>query len=320
MNWRPVADPAVAGRRAALEESIRRFFCDRQVLEVSTPTLSKTTVTQPEIESFSVENGAQPLFLQTSPEYFMKRLLAAGYPDIFQMCQVYRRDESGPLHQPEFSMLEWYRRDFGLSDIVDETVELVETLLENRISTTTSQLSYQDAFSRALSVDPLTADSELLASLATADRSLQQSIGDDREAWLDLLMADRVAPEFAKDGLTVVLHYPLSQAALARQCPADDRVADRFEVFFGNVELANGYVELTDASEQRARFEKDRQARHARGQVTHEIDGLLIDAMRAGLPECAGVAMGIDRLLMIQCNKDSINSVRTFGIDSADDN
>jgi lysyl-tRNA synthetase class 2 len=291
---------------------VRDFFMQREVLEVSTPALSSRTATDPNIESIVAHWSGQQSYLHSSPEHHMKRLLAAGFPDIYQVCPVYRDGESGRHHLPEFTILEWYRLGFELSAIIDETIDLASTLLRNEIANPPLRLSYLDAFKQALSIDPLTAGIDTLATAVNADERLRASIGDDRDSWLDLVMAGKVATTFRPDQLTVVYHYPRSQAALARICPMDEQVADRFEMYWGTLELANGFVELTNAAEQRERFQDDQRKRNKSGRTRHELDEKLIEALDTGLPPCAGVALGIDRLLMIDESVTDIHSVVTF--------
>lgn len=312
MNWQPGASPDVARARAAMVDRMRRYFNEKKVLEVWTPILGPRTVTAPAIESIRVGTGAPPLYLQTSPEYFMKRLLAAGYPAIYQACRVFRDGEAGSLHLPEFTMVEWYRPGFDLSRIIGDTIDLADRLFVNRSFGESHIVDYVDAFRHALSIDPLEADSDRLADILDAPEDLRDSIGDDKDAWLDLAMARSVAPTFPADRLTVVRHYPASQASLARCCPADGRVADRFEVFCGAIELANGYVELTDADELEARFKDDQACRRHDDRHVPDIDESLIEALRSGLPNCAGVALGLDRLLMIDEGLDHIVDTVTF--------
>ena len=292
----------------------RDFFAAKSVLEVDTSILSRFAVTDPNIESLSARSILEPeLFLQTSPEYKMKRLLAAGFGDIFQICKVFRDGELGRNHLPEFTMVEWYRLDFNLQDIMRETTEFVAELLARAgLGASTEYLSYQEAFESIIHLNPFSAEIADLRNSSDADEALADALGDDRDAWLDLLLADKVTSKFPNDRLTLLYHYPISQAALARRCPADARVADRFEVFFGSLELANGFVELTDADEQLARFEQDRAARCDRGKKTHRIDRDLIDALQAGLPPCAGVAAGFDRLMMLHAGKSDISAVTSF--------
>ena len=292
----------------------RDFFAAKSVLEVDTSILSRFAVTDPNIESLSARSILEPeLFLQTSPEYKMKRLLAAGFGDIFQICKVFRDGELGRNHLPEFTMVEWYRLDFNLQDIMRETTEFVAELLARAgLGASTEYLSYQEAFESIIHLNPFSAEIADLRNSSDADEALADALGDDRDAWLDLLLADKVTSKFPNDRLTVLCHYPISQAALARRCPADARVADRFEVFFGSLELANGFVELTDADEQLARFEQDRAARSDRGKTTHRIDRDLIDALQAGLPPCAGVAAGFDRLMMLHAGESDLSAVTSF--------
>jgi lysyl-tRNA synthetase class 2 len=313
-GWQPNVNAGVATRRAQMLQAVRDFFRQRNVLEVDTPVLAARTVTDPNIESITAATVDRPeLYLQTSPEFFMKRLLATGYPDIYQVSKVFRDGERGRSHLAEFTMIEWYRLDFSLQEIMQDAIDLVSTVLApGRLSADVSFISYADAFQSALSLDPCTADIDSLAGLAKADGNLRTALGEDRDAWLDLLLASKVVNEFAADGLTVLHHYPASQAALARICPGDRNLADRFELFCGNLELANGYVELTDADEQLARCERDQQSRREQGLPVPAIDENLIAALRAGLPPCAGVAVGLDRLFMINEGANDIGAINTF--------
>jgi lysyl-tRNA synthetase class 2 len=290
----------------------RQYFREQDVIEVETPMLTSGTATDPNINSMTVTTGDGEQYLHTSPEHFMKRLLAAGYPDIFQVCRVFRAGEAGIRHLPEFTMIEWYRLGFALEDIIADTIGLTGRLLAGTTLGEATSLTYSDAFTDTLSVDPFEATSHELAEVLDADDELRTALGDDRDAWLDLAMATRVSPAFSRERLTIVHHYPASQAALARLTPDDPRTADRFELFLGPVELANGFVELQDADEQLSRFEDDRRRRRLAGQAVPEVDESLIAALRAGLPDCAGVAMGLDRLLMIDEGLDDISQTMTF--------
>ncbi len=312
MNWRPNSGPETARARAALLQRTRRYFENRQVLEVTTPALVSHSVTDPAIAALPVATDAGTARLHTSPEYCMKRLLAAGYPDIYQVCPVYRGGERGRHHLAEFTMLEWYRLGFQLDDIIDDAVCLSGLLLDDLRLAEPLIIDYAEAVEAALSLNALTATAATLAEALAADDSLREAVGDDRDAWLDLAMATRVATGFADNRLTVIRHYPASQASLARLCPADPRVADRFEIYLGAVELANGFVELTDPDEQLRRFAADRAKRKADGKPDVAIDMALIDALRAGLPDCAGVALGLDRALMIAEGRDIVAEVTTF--------
>lgn len=312
MSWQPNCGVAMAKTRAEMTRAARHFFHERDVLEVTTPILSRVTTTDPNVESLTTKTVHGHAFLQTSPEYCMKRLLSAGYPDIYQICPVFRAAESGRHHLPEFTMIEWYRRGFGLHDMMRETVAMIAALLPDRALQNTGFCSYRDVFLDNLDIDPLVCDVEVLASAMGADDRLRAALGSDKDVWLDLVMTDRIAPAFDSHNLTVVFHYPESQAALARTCPDDELVADRFEVYLGPLELANGFVELTDPVEQRRRFMKDRKRRAQAGQAMHDIDEALLAALESGLPSCAGVAVGLERLLMLQVDAADVHDVVTF--------
>jgi len=312
-DWQPASGPGAAARRARMKQRIRAYFAAAHVLEVDTPVLSPYAVSDPQIESLEVTRcqvSERPLYLHTSPEFYMKRLLAADYPDIYSMCRVFRDGESGRLHQPEFTMLEWYRHGMALDEIVADTVGVIRAALDRDIDV--DSIEYRDAFIAACGLDPLVADNTSLADAAEADDALRAAVGDERDDWLDLVLATRVTPQFAPDHLTVLRHYPASQAALARLCPDDEAVADRFEVFLGPVELANGYVELTDSEEQLRRIEADNAARRRRERPVRPVDELLLAALESGLPDCAGVALGLERLLMLFNKTDDIGNVVTF--------
>jgi lysyl-tRNA synthetase class 2 len=312
--WRPRASTDTARRRAESLQAARTFFARHNVLEVDTPILATHTVTEPNIDSLQTHLGnGQSLFLQTSPEYFMKRMLAAGYPDIFQICTVFRDGETGRRHLPEFTMVEWYRLGFSLQEIMQETVAFASSILGRKeLRETTDYVSYADAFVNRLNMDPLTCTIDSLANATQAGATLRRALGDERDAWLDLVMAECVSPAFATDRLTVVHHYPASQAALARRCPANDALADRFELYYGELELANGFVELVDANEQLSRFENDRQKRRNRGLAVHSVDTRFVAALQHGLPPCAGVAIGFDRLMMILEGQQELSAVHAF--------
>lgn len=301
-------------------ERARRFFRARDVLEVATPALGRHTATDPNIDSLRIaDTRAATLYLQTSPESFMKRLLADGYPDIYGICRVFRAGEAGRLHQPEFTMVEWYRHGFGLDEMIAETVAFIADVLAQPGLLDAERLEYGAAFRRFAGVDPLTAGTGELADAAAADDDLRNSLGDDREAWLDLLLATRLAPAFDGGRLTVLQHFPSSQAALARTCPADDRLADRFEVFHGELELANGFVELRDPAEQRRRMLADLEKRRAAAREPLPLDEPLLAALESGLPACAGVAAGFERLLMIAAGAQDIRDVLTFAFQDTSD-
>ncbi len=313
-NWRPGASRALLEARAALLARTREFFAARGVLEVDTPLLVNATVSDAHIESASVQlagEGAPPLYLHTSPEYAMKRLLASGSGDIYQVCHVVRGGESGPQHNPEFTLIEWYRIGFPLEKLMDEVEALVRVLLGPAAAQRTSErISYRDAFLRELGLDPLSASD---AALAQAARPLGFAGHDaDRDTWLELLMGSWVGPRLGRNALTFVHAYPASQAALARLDPHDPRVARRFELYCDGVELANGFQELASATEQRARFERDNARRRQLGLPVCPPDERLLAALESGLPDCAGVALGFERTLMLATGAAHINEVLAF--------
>lgn len=299
----------------------RAYFADQAVLEVSTPALSAFAGSDPNIDCLPVDSQCTGrLFLHTSAEFCMKRLLAAGYPDIYSLGPVYRDSELGRKHVLEFTMLEWYRLGFDLDAIIEDTTRLIATCLDTpAFAATATVIDYADACRQFAGIDVFTATAGDLASHTAADARLRQALGDDRDAWLDLLVSTRVTPHLPDDRLTVIRHYPASQAALARLSHGDPRVAERFEVFLGDMELANGYVELTDAAEQRRRIEAELDKRQGQGRAVHPWDRNLVAALEHGLPGCAGVAVGVERLHMALEQADHISEVMTFGFGRDDD-
>lgn len=321
MSWRPSSDAETASRRATLLERARGFFSARGVLAVDTPALSHAAASDPNVDSLSVRSSLsdQPLYLVTSPESAMKRLLAAGYPDIYSICRVFRDAELGRRHELEFTMIEWYRHDYSLDEMTAETCALIAAVLDQpTLEHTVDRVEYRQVFDEVAGVDPLYATAADLANAADADDRLRASLGDDRNTWLDLVFATRVAPAFDPARITVIRRYPASQAALSRLCPDNPQLADRFEVFYAGLELANGYVELTDAHEQRRRIETDLKTRRAAGRDAVPVDESLLAALEHGLPECAGVAVGFERLQMIYDATDDIAEVIPFTLRSRD--
>jgi lysyl-tRNA synthetase class 2 len=307
--------------RAQLYALIRRFFAERDVLEVETPVLSAAGNTDPNIESFHtrfsghVDAGAAQRWLRTSPEFPLKRLLAAGVGDCYELGRVFRNGEAGGRHNPEFTMLEWYRVGWDDRRLTDETVALVQralALVDRRAEVAVT--SYRQLFLDALGIDPLR------DPLAVLQAPLEEfgigPAGLERDDWLDLLMTHRLQPHFPRDRITVVRDYPASQCALAKIRPGMVQVAERFELYLGRHELANGYHELNDAAEQRRRFEHDNARRRARGLPEVPLDTRLLDTL-AALPDCAGVALGIERLLMCLADTDAIADVLAFAFAEA---
>jgi lysyl-tRNA synthetase class 2 len=304
--------------RASLLARCREFFAARGVLEVETPVLAQATATDVHLASLATRISGRPgpYYLQTSPEYAMKRLLAAGSGDIYQICKVFRDAERGALHNPEFTMLEWYRVGFDHGRLMDEVEALLALLLAERLALPAERLAYREAFGRALGIDPLTAPLATLAALAE-ERAGAAALGDERDLYLDLLMGTVVGPALGRGRITFVHSYPASQAALARLLPGAPPVAARFEAYVEGLELCNGFHELADAAEQRRRFVADRRLRAERGLPVPPIDERLLAALAAGLPECAGVALGLDRVLMLATGCGSIGEVLTFTIEQA---
>jgi elongation factor P--(R)-beta-lysine ligase len=318
--WRPTAARAMLEQRATLLARARRFFADGGVLEVDTPMVVNAPVTDIHIHSAQVDLGAaaeHPYFLHTSPEYAMKRLLAAGSGDIYQICHVVRGFERGRLHNAEFTLIEWYRLGFSLDDLMSEVDALVRVLLGPAATSRASErVSYREAFLRELQLDPFTAHLETLR--ATAQKlEFKETETAQRDELLDLLMGAAVGPRLGANALTFVHSYPSTQAALARLDPHDPRAALRFELYCEGVELANGFHELASASEQRARFDHDIAERRRRGLPVHPPDELLLAALQAGLPDCSGVALGFDRTVMLATGARTIDEVLAFPTEQA---
>jgi len=313
-DWRPTASLDALGVRAEVMATIRSFFAERGVLEVETPVLSSDTVTDVHLRSLTCQvNDVQTLFLQTSPEFHMKRLLAAGCGPIYQICKAFRGGESGRRHNPEFTMLEWYRPGWDHHGLMNE----VEALLADVLGTPPAErLSYGEAFHRHATIDPHgAADEELRRRVA--DLGVQDPGGLDRDDLLNLLLTHVVEGELGRGRPTFIHDFPAGQAALAQIRPGDPPLAERFEVFVEGIELANGYNELIDPDEQRRRFERDLEIRRLADHDLPTMDDRLLAALEAGLPTCAGVALGVDRLVMLKLGTRDISDVIAFPIDRA---
>jgi len=410
-DWRPTAEMGTLRLRAEILARIRAFFDDRGVLEVETPLLASAPVTDLHLAALSTRyrgpgaDDGRELWLQTSPEFAMKRLLAAGSGPVYQLCKAFRDGEAGSRHNPEFTILEWYRPGWNHHRLMDEVEELLCTVLDRRSGTppldsrvTThdltpsrphaptpsgsgnprssgervrprsqseigsdrrqarvwswcaertysgsgseripqpedgvrssrpqarepghaERLTYAEAFQRHVGIAPHTAKvTELIAVARDRIGSTVPDLGEDHDGWLDLLMSHLVEPQLGRGATTFLFDYPASQAALARVRPGNPPVAERFEAWIEGVELANGYHELTDPEEQRSRFEHDLAARHARGLPEVPIDERFLAAVEHGLPDCAGVALGIDRLVMLAAGAKRIDEVIAFPVDRA---
>jgi lysyl-tRNA synthetase class 2 len=317
--WRPTADLSALRRRAALLAAARAFFAEFGVLEVETPILSCAAVSDPQIESLATRLAGMPapVYLCTSPEYAMKRLLAAGSGDIYQICKVFRDGERGRWHNPEFTLIEWYRLGFDDAALMNEVEALIARMLQPyRRLEPAERLSYSAAMQRHAGVDAHRAsDADL--SEAARHHGLNCHADLDRDAKLDLLMGLVVGPRLGVERPCFVCDYPASQAALARLKPGQPPVAARFELYLNGVELANGFHELVNVGEQRARFVQELTSRRARGQVELPLDERLLAALSAGMPDCAGVALGFDRLAAIALGLPRLADAMAFTIDNA---
>ena len=331
--------------RADMLHRLREFFDSRGFLEVETPILSADTVVDRHLDPFqvsgqwSVASGQRgkrgegrgerdnlrpktqdprPIWLQTSPEFHMKRLLAAGSGPIYQVARVFRQDELGPLHNPEFTMIEWYQPGDGMDEGMQLTSDLCAAMLGRGPA---YRISYNQAFQQHLGIDPHVADAAaLMAEAKKLGIAAPQSLAlEDRDGWLDLLMVERVQPHLGVERPTLLYYYPASQAALARVRQDDGRppVAERFELFIAGIELANGYHELLDADELRRRNARVNAQRVADGKPPLPEESRLLQAMQAGLPSSVGVALGFDRLVMLAAGAKTIAEVMAFPFDRA---
>lgn len=312
-DWQPSASIDALRARAGIIGQVRQFFAERNVLEVETPCLSAAAVSDPQLHPFATDyvadgdQAAQRLYLHTSPEYPMKRLLAAGSGCIWQLCKVFRNGETGGRHNPEFSMLEWYRVGFDHHQLMDEVEALVVGILGCAAA---RRVTYASLFAEHLELDVHQCSD---ADLAQQGRNRCGFSGEmPRDGWLNLLFSHCIEP--ALQAPTMVYAFPASQAALAQVVDGDDAVpsAARFELFVQGMELANGYFELTDAKEQGRRFAADQRERAAMGKAALPVDTRLVDALNAGLPPCAGVALGLDRLVMLALGAPRIEQVIAF--------
>lgn len=321
-HWQPTASIEMLKRRAQLLAELRHFFSERNVMEVETAVLSHAAATDLHLDSFSTRfigpgyGSGCDLYLHTSPEYGMKRLLAAGSGPIYQIARVFRQGEAGSRHNPEFTMLEWYRPGMDYHALMDEVEVLIQLLLNNLAET--ERLSYAQVFLKYAGFDPFGADIQTIKQCAKQHGLSIEGLGDDeRDGWLDLIISCVVEPQLGKGRLTFIYDYPASQAALAKIQDGNPPVAERFELYLHGVELANGFHELSDDKEQRKRFERDNRLRKEQGLPQQPIDENLLAALANGFPECAGVAIGIDRLLMAVTGVERINEVMAFDVERA---
>ena len=324
-DWQPTASIEMLKTRARLLSKLRAFFAEKNILEVQTPVLSHAGNTEPTIESFVIQEhenqqkSIQPLFLNTSPEFAMKRLLAAGSGSIYQITPAFRQDEQGRKHNPEFSILEWYRMDFDHHALMGEVNALIRFVADGYLNLERSQFyTYQDAMKTFANIDPFDSTNTQLKE-ATAEAGIDVLGMDEasHDQWLDLLMSQVVEKKLPQNCPVFIYDYPATQAALAKIRQGSPDVAERFELYINGMELANGFHELSDASVQAERFHNEQIIRQKAGQQGIPADHHLIAALKHGLPECAGVAVGIDRLLMLLTNTTHIENVLTFPFDRA---
>ncbi|HQU15545.1 MAG: hypothetical protein B7Z66_00675 [Chromatiales bacterium 21-64-14] len=326
-DWRPSASLEVLRLRADLLARIRDWFAERGVWEVETPALSAAATTDPQIHSFATRyagpgagRAGRTLYLHTSPEFAMKRLLAAGSGSIYQVCKVFRAAEAGSRHNPEFTLVEWYRVGWDHLRLMEEVAALVAALVGPRCLLGPSErLTYREAFQRHAGIDPDQATVPEWRACA-ARHGIQFSAAEparEAESWADLLLSQVVTPGLGQGRISFVHDFPAAQASLARVRPDTPPVAERFEAFLDGMELANGFHELTDPVEQRRRFVRDQQHRAAAGDLAIPTDERLLAALEAGLPACAGVALGFDRLVMVAAGVRRIAAVLAFPVDRA---
>jgi elongation factor P--(R)-beta-lysine ligase len=323
MAWRPTASLEALKLRANIMWRMREYFRNRGVLEVETPALSQAAAADPNLRNLTTRftgPGAAhglPLYLHTSPELAMKRLLAADSGSIFQICKVFRNGETGRLHNPEFTMLEWYRVGFDHHRLMEETAELVTTAFEGYLGLApTEKLSYREAFLRYADLDPFAADATAYAACAERHGIVPSSEISyaDLDVWRDLLLTHIIEPHLGNGRLTLLYDYPATHAALARIRAGSPPVAERFELYFAGVELVNGFHELTDGSEQRRRFARDSAIRKRANLPDPPLDERFLTALSEGLPACAGAALGVDRLVMLAAGCRSLTEVIAFPI------
>ena len=325
-DWRPVASLKTLQARARMYASIRSFFEEKGVLEVDTPILSQRGVTDPALMAMKTEfnlpgsKSLSPFYLQTSPEFAMKRLLASGSGSIYQIFRAFRNEERGRFHHPEFTLLEWYRIGFDLLDLMVEVEELLRVLLDDHHAEIIARrVSYQELFHESLNLDPVASSLDEFACRASelGVKDAYPLCGEDRSIWLDFLFSHFIQPALDPKKMTFVYHFPAILPSLARRVPGSPDWVERVELFMGGIELANGFHELADDAEQKLRFERDNQKRTSSGLPLMDLDERLLTALMKGLPDCAGIALGLDRLLMVKLDLQSIDETLTFPIEIA---
>ncbi|WP_426358833.1 elongation factor P--(R)-beta-lysine ligase [Pseudocolwellia sp. HL-MZ19] len=325
MSWKTTLSWEDAKKKAYILNQIRQFFYDLDVIEVETPLLGRSTVTDVHLEAFNTHfnylpdssiNNADTLYLQTSPEFCMKRLLASGYQSIYQISKAFRHEAKGHIHNPEFTILEWYRIGFQQDDLILEVSDLIQAILKCDMP---KVITYQNLFLEHLNIDALDTSVEELKDVISNHNKMSDWLKDESsiDTLLQFILSELIEPNIGIDTPIFIRDFPINQASLAKMNMSDERVADRFECYFKGIELVNGFCELTDAIVQVERFNKDNLERKQLGLEEKVIDRRFIQALESGLPSCSGVALGIDRLLMLALNKQDIEEVITFTIDRA---
>lgn len=321
-SWQPNCSIELLHYRANLLQSIRQFFAQRQVLEVETPLLSQTIGTDPQLDFFTTFYNTPPqqqkLYLQTSPEFAMKRLLASGSGSIYQICKAFRNGEAGRFHNPEFTLLEWYRIGFNLEQLMDEVEELINTLFNDSLQKN-ERYDYASLFKNYTGLNALVFSYEDYCNYAITN-NIAEAITiceHNHPLWLDFIFSHQVQPFLGQNSLCLVHGYPACQSSLARLNADNPLITDRVEIFINGVECGNGFYELNDATEQLQRFESESLYRKQTGQELVTADMRLINALQAGLPDCSGIAIGLDRLLMLLTNHAKIDEVLSFALSRA---
>ncbi len=323
-EWLPTCTSDVLRLRAQLYNKIRDFFSERAVLEVETPLLGSGCGTDPQLDFFNTYYCTPPLqhklFLQTSPEFAMKRLLASGSGSIYQICKAFRNGESGRFHNPEFTLLEWYRVGFTLPELMDEIAELMSLLFKNYIALNDPQrFSYQEIFQHYTGLNALEFSYKKYSDYAQSNNVADAVTicGYDHGLWLDFIFSHNIQPNLGQNAVAMIFGYPACQSSLARINKDNSKITDRVEVFINGVELGNGYYELTDAKEQSKRFDEEIAFRRQIKRPVTVKDKHLIAALEQGLPECSGMAIGLDRILMLMTGSSIIDEVLNFPIHRA---
>ncbi|MBK8816818.1 MAG: EF-P lysine aminoacylase GenX [Methylococcaceae bacterium] len=324
VDWQPGCSLQMLHLRAKMLQNIRKFFAERSVLEVETPLLGSAIGTDPQLDFFTTTFQWSPmqqkLFLQTSPEFAMKRLLASGSGSIYQICKAFRNGESGRFHNPEFTMLEWYRVGYSLPELMSEIDELMMQLFDGIKSFQPAEkITYQAVFKSYTNLDPIAFSYEDYAAYAR-NHGISEAIticGQDQSAWLDFIFSHHIQPHLGWDSICLIYGYPACFSSLARVNAENSAITDRVELFIQGVELGNGYYELGDFKEQSSRFDREIAARKASERPDIVKDNKLLAALEAGLPDCSGIAIGLDRVLMLLSESASIDEVLSFSISRA---